>query len=467
MKKRILVVEDEELKRITLQDALQEAGYEVQTVADGLAGLQVIENAQWDLVLTDLKLPGLDGLSLLNNIKRINPDTSVIVMTAYGTIDNAVEAMRSGAYDYITKPFTSEELIIKLRRLFEYQTKVAENIALRKALVDKHRMGNLIGKSKVMQEVFDKISIIAESDTTVLLVGETGTGKELVGETIHYNSPRREYPFIKLPCVTLTESIIESELFGHERGAFSGAIRTKMGRFEMAHKGTLFLDDIDDIPLSVQPKLLRVVQSKEFERVGGEKTIKTNVRVIGAVKSDLSLLVSQSKFREDLYYRLNTISLRLPPLRERIEDIPTLVQHFVQKYAEGQDRVFSSESLELLAQYDWPGNVRELEHVVEGILVMTRAQEIKQIHFPKDLLRKILVQAHVPINGLKKELFDIEKETMTAALSKFHGNISKAAKYLKIPRSTFRDRLKKLTINIKKKQRRESATNKRTQSSQV
>ena len=450
MKKRILVVEDEELKRITLQDALQEEGYEVQSVADGLGGLQLIENAEWDLVLTDLKLPGLDGLSLLNSIKKNSPDTSVIVMTAYGTITNAVEAIKCGAYDYLTKPFTSEELIIKLRRLFDYQTKVAENVALRKALVDKYRMRNLIGKSNVMQEVFEKISIIADSDATVLLEGETGTGKELVAETIHYSSSRRECPFVKLPCITLTESIIESELFGHEKGAFSGAIRTKIGRFEMAHKGTLFLDDIDDIPLSIQPKLLRVLQSKEFERVGGEKVIKVDVRVVAAIKKDLSHLVSQAKFREDLYYRLKTISLRLPPLRERIEDIPILVQCFVQKYAAGQERNFSSEALELLAQHNWPGNVRELEHIVEGILVMTRAKEIKQIHFPRDFLKRILVRVHMPINGLKKELFDIERETMTDALDKSHGNISAAAKYLKIPRSTFRDRLKKLNINIKK-----------------
>lgn len=446
VKRRILVVEDEESKRITLQDALVAEGYEVETTADGINGQRLIRQGDWDLVLTDLKLPGSDGLSLLNVVKDVNPDTAVIVMTAYGTISSAVEAIKCGAYDYITKPFASEELIIKLRRLFEYKTQVAENIALRKVLVEKHRLGNLIGESGVMQEVFDKINIIAGSEATVLIEGETGTGKELIAETIHYNSHRREKPFIKLPCVTLTESIIESELFGHEKGAFSGAIRAKKGRIEMAHQGTLFLDDIDDIPLSIQPKLLRVLQSREFERVGGEKTIKVDVRVIAAVKGHLSELVTQGRFREDLYYRLNTICLRLPPLRERIEDIPPLVHHFIQKYAPKQGRYFSTEALELLAKYNWPGNVRELEHIVEGLLVMTRAKEIGQVHFPKDLLRKILVKVSMPVNGLKKELFEIERETMTVALDKFSGNVTKAAKYLKMPRSTFRDRLKKLKI---------------------
>lgn len=449
MKNRILIVEDEKLKRITLHDALEEEGYEVCSVADGLDALQLIKDEDWDLVVLDLKLPRLGGLSLLKRARKIRSNTSVIVMTAYGTIENAVEAMKLGAYDYLTKPFTSEELIMKLRRLFDYREKVAENIALKKALTSKHQLGNIIGASKSMQELFEKISVIADSDATVLIEGETGTGKELVAETIHYNSSRRDYPFIKLPCVTLTESIIESELFGHEKGAFSGAIRTKIGRFELAHKGTLFLDDIEDIPISIQPKLLRVLQNKEFERVGGEKLIKVNVRVIAATKKRLSSLISQNEFREDLFYRLKTISMNLPPLRERREDIPLLVTHFVNNYAKGQKRNFSPKVLSLLAKYDWPGNVRELEHFVEAVLVMTRAKEIQINHLPEDFLRKITVQVNVPINGLRKELFQIEKETISQALAKFEGNISKTARFLNIPRSTLRDHLKKLDIETK------------------
>ncbi|MCK5600524.1 sigma-54-dependent Fis family transcriptional regulator [Candidatus Pacearchaeota archaeon] len=452
MKNKILIVEDEKLKRITLQDALEGEGYEVCSVDDGLDGLQLIKNEDWDLALLDLKLPRLNGLSLLKRIRKIRPNTSIIVMTAFGTIENAVEAMKLGAYDYLTKPFTSEELIIKLRRLFEYRAKVAENIALKKALTSKHQLGNIIGVSKSMQELFEKISIVADSDAAVLIEGETGTGKELIAETIHYNSSRRDYTFIKLSCVTLTESIIESELFGHEKGAFSGAIKTKIGRFELAHKGTLFLDDIEDIPISIQPKLLRVLQNREFERVGGEKLIKVNVRVIAATKKSLSSLISQNEFREDLFYRLKTISIKLPPLRERKEDIPLLVAHFVNIYAKGQKRTFSPKVLSFLAKYAWPGNVRELEHFVEAVLVMNNAKEIQINHLPEDFLRKVTVQANVPINGLKKELFQIEKETIKQTLAKFEGNISKAARYLNIPRSTLRDHLKKL--NIKTKNRR-------------
>ena len=450
MKKRVLIVDDEKLKRITLQDALEKAGYEVNSAADGLEGLRLVSNDDWDIAIVDLRLPGLDGISLLKKIKKIRPDTSVIMMTAYGTIENAVEAIKLGAYDYLTKPFTSDELIIKLRHLVEYRSKVAENIALKKALIKRHQFGNIIGKSESMRELFEKIDIIADSDTTVLLVGETGTGKELVAETIHYNSQRREEPFVKLSCVTLTESLIESELFGHERGAFSGAIRTKPGRFELANRGTLFLDDVDDIPVSVQPKLLRVLQNKDFERVGGEKIMKVDVRVIAATKKDLSLSITQGKFREDLFYRLNTISVRLPPLRERKEDISLLVTHFVNKYCKRHERRFSPEVLSFLTKYDWPGNVRELEHVVEGILVMTRADEIQVNHLPKDLLRVITVQTNIPLSGLRKELFDLEKETIVQVLTRFDGNISKSARYLKIPRSTLRDHLKKLKIKTQK-----------------
>ncbi len=450
MKYKILIVEDEKLKRITLQDALEKTGYQVHSVADGLDGLQMVKNEKWDVAVVDLKLPGMDGLSLLKQIRKIRPNTSIIMMTAYGTIQNAVEVMKYGAYDYLSKPFTSDELLIKLKRLFKYHDKLAENIELKKALIKTHRFDNIIGKSKAMHEMYEKIKIIAASDVAVLLEGETGTGKELVAETIHYNSPRREKPFIKLSCVTLTETIIESELFGHEKGAFSGATRTRPGRFELAHKGTLFLDDIDDIPLSIQPKLLRILQNKELERVGGEKIIKVDVRIVAASKKQLSHLMKQDKFRTDLFYRLNTISLRLPTLREKKEDIPCLVEHFVHKYTKGPKRHFSPEALNLLAKYDWPGNIRELEHFIEGLLVMTNEKEISLLQFPKDFLKKVTEQTRISIKAIRKELFEIEKETIIKALMKYNWIVSKAAKYLNIPRSTLRDRIKKLDIRIEK-----------------
>lgn len=450
MKYKILIVDDEKLKRVTLHDALKRAGYQVHSVADGLDALQMVKNEEWDVAVLDLKLPGMDGFSLLKQIRKIRPNASIIMMTAYGTIHNAVEAMKYGAYDYLSKPFTSDELLIKLKRLFKYRDKLAENIELKKALVKTYRFDNIIGKSKAMEEMYEKIKVIAASDVSVLLEGETGTGKELVAETIHYNSPRREKPFIKLSCVTLTETIIESELFGHEKGAFSGATRTRPGRFELAHKGTLFLDDIDDIPLSIQPKLLRVLQNKEFERVGGEKVMKVDVRVIAASKKELSHLMRQDKFRTDLFYRLNTISLRLPALREKREDIPCLVKHFVDKYTKDRKRHFSPEAVNLLAKYDWPGNIRELEHFVEGLLVMTNEMEISLLQFPKDFLKKVTKQTRFSMKTIRKEILEIEKETIIKALMKYNWMVSKAAKYLNIPRSTLRDRIKKLDIKIEK-----------------
>jgi transcriptional regulator with GAF, ATPase, and Fis domain len=300
-----------------------------------------------------------------------------------------------------------------------------------------------------MQDLLGQVGVVADSDAAILVEGETGTGKEMVAETIHYNSRRRSGPFVAVSCVTLKDTIIESELFGHEKGAFSGAVRARPGRFELAHKGTIFLDDIDDVPLAVQPKLLRVLQNREFERVGGERGMAVDVRLIAATKRNLAALVEQKLFREDLYYRLNTIVLHLPPLRERKDDIPLFVEHFIRRYDRRPGRRFSSEALALLREYGWPGNVRELEHLVEAAVVLAREDEIQPAHLPKDFLRKIAAGGGVSSRGLKGDLAQIERETVTKALEKFDGNVAEAARHLGIARSTLRDRLKKLGIRAK------------------
>jgi Nif-specific regulatory protein len=311
----------------------------------------------------------------------------------------------------------------------------------------------MVGRSRSMRRLFEQICVVADSDATVLVVGETGTGKELVAETIHYSSPRRQGPLVKVSCVALRESLIESELFGHERGAFSGAIRTRPGRFELAAGGTLFLDEVDDVPVSVQPKLLRVLQSHEFERVGGEKTLRADVRVVAATKQDIPRLVEEGRFRQDLYYRLNTVTLRLPPLRDRKDEIPILVEHFVRKYDRLEGREFSAGALDVLCRYSWPGNIRELEHVVEAALVMTRERIVEPSRLPHDFLEAVSIRSGPLQVALREELSAIERETIVKALAASDGNISRAAKHLKIARGTLRDRMKKLGIKAERNPR--------------
>ena len=448
-KNRVLVIEDEELKRRTMVDALADAGYEVRGTGDGTEGFQLIRDEYWDVALVDLKLPGMDGLMILQKAREVRPETSIVMMTAYGSVQTAVEAMRAGAYDFLTKPFTTDELLLKLERLFEYRAKSSENATLRRALDSEYKFHSMVGRSRSMRRLFEQICVVADSAATVLVVGETGTGKELVAETLHYSSPRRQGPLIKVSCVALRESLIESELFGHERGAFSGAIRTRPGRFELAADGTIFLDDVDDVPLSVQPKLLRVLQSHEFERVGGERTLKADVRVVAATKQDIPQLVAQGRFREDLYYRLNTVTLRLPPLRDRKDEIPVLVDHFLKKYDRMEGREFSAPALDLLCRYSWPGNIRELEHVVEAALVMTKDRVIEPPHLPRDFLESVSLHTGPAKQALRAELAGIERETITKALAGFNGNISHAARHLNIARGTLRDRMKKLGIKAR------------------
>jgi len=322
--KKILLVEDDNIMRVTLEDVLQSEGYDVESVGDGKGAIEIIENNKFDIVLTDIILPKINGIDVLKAIKKVSPDTTVVMMTAYGSIKDAVESMKLGAYDYITKPFLMEELLINLKKIIDYQNLKEENIRLKKDLEKCYLYSDIIGKSESMQEIFSLIKKIADTDSTVLIRGETGTGKELIAMAIHYNSKRKDYPLIKVNCAALPSTLLESELFGYEKGAFTGAIRKKSGRFELANRGTIFLDEIGDIPTEIQAKLLRILQEKEFERIGGINTIKVDVRIIAATNQNLEQKITEGSFREDLYYRLNVISIEVPPLRERLEDIPPL-----------------------------------------------------------------------------------------------------------------------------------------------
>jgi DNA-binding NtrC family response regulator len=370
---KILVIDDEPLMRVSITDTLKGKGYLVRSTGDGAQGIQMLQQDTYDIVITDLRLPKCDGLEVLREAKRISPELSVILITAYATVESAVEAMKQGAYDYLTKPFLMDELLIMINRLTRERELIWENQRLRQEISRSYSLEDLVGKSPPMQKLFDMIDILAKSDTTVLIQGETGTGKELVARAIHQRSLRRDHPLIKVNCAALPESLLETELFGHERGAFTGAIRDKKGKFELAEGGSIFFDDIDDLPLALQGKLLRILQEREFERVGGTDTIRVNVRVISATKQDLRAKVDKGEFRDDLFYRLNVVCLVLPPLRDRREDIPLLVQHFLARYNARmgkQIKQISPEGLSILLGYPYPGNVRELENIIERAMVL-------------------------------------------------------------------------------------------------
>ncbi len=449
---RILLVEDEKLKRISLTDALERKKFSVVPCENPLEALAILEedNAV-DVIVTDLKMPKMNGIDFIKKVRHFDKDVPIIVVTAYATVETAVDAMKLGAYDYITKPFTTEELILVLDRLRDYQEIVKENIYLRSKVRKQYRFENIIGRSKSMQEVYRIIQTVADSDATVLIQGESGTGKELIANAIHFNSHRSHKPLICVSCAALTESLFESEMFGHEKGAFTGAVREKKGRFELADGGTIFLDDVDDIPLASQVKLLRVLQEKTFERVGGMKSISVDVRVVAATKVNLLEKVSKNEFREDLYYRLNVVPIQLPPLRERKEDIPLLVEHFIRKYQK-TSRVtkFSNEAMKALLAYDWPGNVRELENIVERVCTLTAREMVEVDDLPDFLLTPS--PGGIPVGEWRgdrsrldfaKLVQSYEKELLLWALKKAGGNRSKASKILQLKRTTLQDKLKK------------------------
>jgi DNA-binding NtrC family response regulator len=438
IKGRVVVVDDEVNAASALETLLRQDGYEVAKANDGAAGLRLLETFDADVVLTDLRMPGIDGLEVLTRAKEIRPEALVIVMTAYGTVKTAVQAMKLGAEDYLSKPIDVEELEVVLQRAVEKKTLREETQLLRDRLDHKYSLDNLVGESPDMLAAFKTVRQVASSGSSVLLTGESGTGKELFAQALHQNSPRRSRPFVKVACAALPETLLESELFGHEKGAFTGALFTRAGRFEIANGGTLFLDEIGDISPTVQVKLLRFLEEREFERVGGNKTYKVDVRIVCATHRDLQKRIEEGGFREDLYYRLNVIQVHIPPLRERGNDIALLAHHFLHKYAEanGKDvRGLADDALRMLLRHPWPGNVRELENAIERAVVLADTPVLNESHFPT--LRRAEASAasgagfpRVRIPG--SSLADLEREAILRTLEAVSGSTSRAAAMLGI-----------------------------------
>jgi DNA-binding NtrC family response regulator len=431
-KSRILVVDDEANARTALAELLREEGYDVETAADAFKAMGKLDAFVPHLVLTDLKMPGMDGIELMKKIRTSYKDCAVIVMTAFGAVESAVEAMRAGAVDYLTKPINFDELLIMVERALEQERLRTEASQMRARLAERFSAGNLVGNSPPMQQIFKVIKQVAPSRASVLITGESGTGKELVAQALHENSPRNNGPFIKLHCAALAETLLESELFGHERGAFTGAVARRDGRFQMAHGGTLFLDEIGEISASVQVKLLRFLQEHEFERVGGTQTIKVDVRVIAATNRNLAEEVKRGRFREDLYYRLNVVSIHMPALRERPSDIPLLANHFLQRYAKENGKAikgFTPAALEALTHHHWAGNVRELENAVERAVVMAIEDYVDLEQLPTTVTPT--PKSELPaIPGSSLE--EIERYAIIKTLEATGGSTSKAAEILGI-----------------------------------
>ncbi|TLD40961.1 MAG: Response regulator of zinc sigma-54-dependent two-component system [Candidatus Jettenia ecosi] len=456
MGSKVLIVDDEKLMRISLESQLRKEGYNVKSVDNALDGLKIVKSEEYDVVVTDLRLSGMGGIELLKDIKKYNQEIIVVIMTAYGTLESAVSAIKEGAHDYIAKPFSTDELIIKLQRALHYKNTTAEVNRLRKEIQAEFEFSNIIGNSEAMKKVIETVKSVSERDTTVLIKGESGTGKEKIAGAIHYHSNRRMGPFIRVSCAALNREILESELFGHEKGAFTGAVKTRRGRFELANSGSIFLDDIDDVPLDMQVKLLRVLQERTFERVGGEETLCIDVRVICATKKDLLEHIKEGYFREDLFYRLNVVPVNIPPLRQRKEDIPHLINYFLKKFVSQYEDALpsvSKEALDILLTYDWPGNVRELENVIEHAIAFSKLKGISLETLP-EYLRKLDVRTDLlSMNLSNKEtinlqdaLTEVEKKLIQWARQKANGNQVKMAEILGIPRTTLRNRLMKLQL---------------------
>jgi len=436
-KARIVVIDDEVNAASALCTLLKEDGYEVFSAHDGATGLGLVDQNDADVVLTDLRMPGMDGLELLKRLKQSRPQTMVVLMTAYGTVKNAVRAMKSGAEDYLSKPLDVEELEVVLERALEKKQLLEETRQLRERVAEKYRFENILGESPEMLHAFKVIRQVAPSSASVLLLGESGTGKELFAQALHQTGPRRSRPFIKVACSALPETLLESELFGHEKGSFTGAINTRAGRFEAADGGTLFLDEIGDISPTVQVKLLRFLEEREFERVGGNRTFKVDVRIVSATHRDLKKKIEDGSFREDLYYRLNVVEIDIPPLRERSSDIPLLAQHFLRKYAalNAKDaRSLSDDALALLLRQPWPGNVRQLENAIERAVVLAEEAVLTPAHFPT--LEGRLDGADggrgkgISIPG--SSLAAIEREAILRTIESVGGSTSRAARILGI-----------------------------------
>ena len=458
----VLVIDDDAAVREILTESLKNDGYQVTAVSDGLTGLEVIKEQPIDVVLTDLQMPGIDGLEVIDRISKLNSKISTIVMTGYGTIDYAVKTMKAGAFDFITKPFEPDTVSVILKKAIEVHKLRQENYLLRKAVRDQYRFEHLIGTSASMREVLDFVEKVADSESTVLIQGESGTGKELIARMLHFNSMRRDRPLVPVNCGAIPENLLESELFGHEKGAFTGAAHTRLGRFELAHGGTLFLDEIGEMPLPLQVKLLRVLQERCFERVGGNKTINVDVRIIAATNQDLEQAVADRRFRQDLFYRLHVIPIHIPALRERRSDISLLVNHFIERFNElRKTEILGVEPAPLakLSEYDWPGNIRELENLVERLVVLKKKGWITMADLP-DRVGKVTGVAQpepsehfIRFNddgiNLTKELEQYENRLIGEALRKANGITSRAAQLLQLNRTTLVEKLKRKGFDAK------------------
>ena len=446
---RILVVDDEEQMRDLLAKVLERKGFQTSVCGDGTEALAFLEKEPVDLVVTDVRMPGLGGMEALRAVKELNPDIVVIIMTAFGSIDQAVQAVKEGAYDYINKPFKIDEMLLTIEKSLDERHLRHEVSALRQEIRTRYHFENLIGKSRPMQEVFGLIEQVAGSRSTVMVYGKSGTGKELVAKAVHYNSPRSTKNFVTVNCAAIPAELLESELFGHERGAFTGAIATKVGKFELATGGTLFLDEVGSMRLDLQAKILRALQEREVERVGGSRTIKIDVRVIAATNRDLKKAVEEGAFREDLYYRLNVVPITLPDLKDRPEDIPLLANHFVQKFGQESNsgiREISKEAMAILISHTWPGNVRELENVIERAATLGRGPAVQ----PSDLPPHLAGGTNPLERALAKEatLEDLEKDYIAMILRRTKGHQIRAASILGIDRRTLYRKIRRYGLRL-------------------
>ncbi len=450
--RRVLVVDDDQSFRAILEYTLKQAGYEVTCAASGEEALDLLDRDSFGAVLTDIKMPGMDGLAVLREAKQRAPETAVIVITAYGSIEMAVEAMKEGAYDYVTKPLNRDALLLTLEKALRYRTLTEENLRLRRELGEAYGPERLVGVSAAFQDLVKKASRLAEVDAPVLITGETGTGKDLVARSIHYGSRRRNHPFIAVNCAAIPRELLESELFGHVKGAFTGATRDRKGHFQAADRGSLFLDEIGSMETALQAKLLRVLQDQVVCRVGEDRSTRVNVRILAATNADLKSAVERGEFREDLYYRLNVVELRIPPLRERPEDIPPLVEYFVGLAAPGRKIRIAHEVLEAFQAYRWPGNVRELKNVLERMLIFTAGDTLGTEYLPPEILGTLTAHpsqqgqawVRLPTEGVSLE--ELERSIVLQALERNGWNQAQAARFLKIPRHVLLYRMEKYGI---------------------
>ena len=452
----ILVVDDEEIVRTSCRRILSGADYIIETASDGDAAIGKLEDGPFDLVLTDLSMPDIDGISLLKKVREIYPETEVIIITGYGSVSNAVEALKYGAYDYIEKPFTPEALLNAVDRCLEKKRLLLENLRLKQEISSLYSLQNIIGSSPEMQKVFRMMATVAPTGSTVLINGESGTGKEIVARAIHYNSTRKDRPFVVVDCGSIPENLVESELFGHVKGSYTGAMSTEAGLLEAADGGTLFLDEVSNLPPAAQMKLLRVLQEREFRPVGGKNSVRLDLRVISATNRELRMMAKEGSFREDLYYRLNVFPINLPPLRDRMDDIPALAYHFLSRYSEeiGRDLPhISAHAMKCLIAHDWPGNVRELENVIHRAVIVCPSRVLKPEHII--IPRTGLADTPKSLEDLKKQkkalrdksVEDIEKGFLTAALGRNNWNITKAARDVGMQRTNFHALMKKYLIS--------------------